>query len=63
MTEQERKDWDALEEAAEKAGGYVDPHPSDIHYDLRAIAKFCKEKGIEPLDMTLRELDQFIIKS
>lgn len=23
MTEQERKDWDALEEAAEKAGGYV----------------------------------------
>ena len=43
MTEQERKDWDALEEAAEKAGGYVDPHPSDIHYDLRAIAKFCKE--------------------
>lgn len=33
------------------------------HYDLRAIAKFCKEKGIEPLDMTLRELNQFIIKS
>lgn len=63
MTEQERKDWDALEEAAEKAGGYVDPQPSDIHYDLRAIAKFCKEKGIEPLDMTLRELNQFIIKS
>ena len=41
----------------------MDPHPSDIHYDLRAIAKFCKEKGIEPLDMTLRELNQFIIKS
>ena len=62
MTEQERKDWDALEEAAEEAGGYVDPHLSDIHYDMRAILKFCKEKGIEPIDMTIRELNQFIIK-
>lgn len=46
MTEQERKDWDALEEAAEKAGGYVDPHPSDIHYDLRAIAKSVRKKAL-----------------
>lgn len=63
MTEQERRDMIELDRLAEEAGGYVDPRPSDIHYDLRAIAKFCKEKGIEPIDMTIRELNRFIIKS
>lgn len=63
MTDKQRRDILEFEEAAERAGGYVDPHPSDIHYDMRAILKFCKEKGIEPIDMTIRELNQFIIKS
>lgn len=51
-----------LDEAAEEAGGYVSPISSnDIHYDYRAIDKYCKEKNIEPLDMTIRELNQFVI--
>lgn len=52
-----------LDEAAEKAGGYVSTlSPQDIHYDYRKIAKYCKEKGIEPIDLTIRELNTFIIQ-
>ncbi len=51
-----------LDEAAERAGGYVSNFTAqDIHYDLRKLAKYCKEKGIEPADLTLRELNQFIV--
>ena len=48
---------------AEKADGYVDSSGSisDIHYDYRAIIAFCRKQGIEPADMTIRELQQFII--
>lgn len=52
-----------LDELAEKAGGYVAPFPGkDTHYNYREISKYCKERGIEPLDLTIRELGRFIIK-
>lgn len=35
---------------------------NEPHYDYRAISKYCKEKGIEPLDMTIRELNSFIVQ-
>ena len=63
MSEIERRRMIELDEAAEKAGGYVSAIKSDdIHYDYRAIAKHCKERGIEPADLTIRELNQFIIQ-
>ena len=63
MSEEDIKKMDALDEAAEKAGGYVAPITDEkVHYDYRKIAKYCKEKGIEPIDMTIRELNQFITK-
>lgn len=53
----------ALDEAAEKAGGYLSPFiDSKTHYDYRKMIAYCREKGIEPLDLTIRELHQFIIK-
>lgn len=52
----------ALDEAAEKAGGFVSSlFVKDIDYDYRKIIKYCKEKGIEPIDMTIRELNSFIL--
>ena len=52
-----------LDEAAERAGGYVSTiSAKDIDYDYRKIAEYCKEKGIEPIDMTIRELNTFIIQ-
>lgn len=69
MSEKERvafiKKLAELDDVAANAGGFVALN-SDIenepHYNYRAISKYCKEKGIEPLDMTLRELNSFIVQ-
>lgn len=62
MSEQEIRDMNRLDELAEKAGGYVAPlGNANTRYDYRKISKYCKEKGIEPLDLTIRELNNFII--
>lgn len=63
MSEEEMEAMRALDEAAERAGGYVSPSfPNALHYDCRKIIAYCREKGIEPLDLTIRELHQFIIE-
>ena len=62
MLEKEINKMAALDEAADMAGGYVSPSLKDnIHYDYRKILAYCKKKGIDPQDLTIRELDQFII--
>lgn len=62
MSESDRRKMVDLDNAAELAGGFVSMTKSeDMHYDYRAINKYCKSKGIEPIDMTIRELNTFII--
>lgn len=52
-----------LDEAAEKAGGFTSIFPAEnVHYNYREISRYCKEKGIEPIDMTIRELNRFIVE-
>ncbi|MBZ4671222.1 MAG: hypothetical protein PWQ76_50 [Clostridiales bacterium] len=54
----------ALDDTAEKAGGFVDAFFSkNIHLDYRKLNTYCKEKGIEPIDLTIRELMRFVIPS
>ena len=63
MSEKEMKDMIVLDEIAEKAGGYVDPtSKSKVHYNYRKILEYCKEKNIEPIDLTVRELQRFIVE-
>ncbi len=63
MSHEEIKKMRALDEAAEKAGGFTSLFPAgDIHYNYREISRYCREKGIEPVDMTIRELNQFIVE-
>lgn len=63
MSETDIKKLRELDDAAEKAGGFVSALKcSEIHYDYRGIINFCKEKGIEPVDLTIRELNGFIIQ-
>jgi len=51
-----------LDETAEKSGSFISSvSEKDIHYNYREINRYCKEKGIEPIDMTIRELNTFII--
>lgn len=63
MSPEEMEAMSKLDQAADEAGGFVDftPPGRDVHYNYSAISKYCKEKGIEPIDMTIRELNKFIV--
>ncbi len=63
MSHEDIKKMKELDEAAEKAGGFTSPvSADDIHYNYREISRYCKEKGIEPIDMTIRELNRFVVE-
>ena len=52
-----------LDEAAEKAGGYVDftpGRPLVMEADYRAMSKYCTERGIKPMDLTDEEYQMFM---
>ena len=62
MSKDDLKKMRDLDEAAEKCGGFTAPiSDKNIHYDYREINRYCKEKGIEPVDMTIRELNKFVL--
>ena len=51
-----------LDRLADEAGGYLAPYSPEnnkIGYDYRAIIKYSREKGIEPINLTPEELEQF----
>lgn len=57
-----RQDMKELDDLAEQAGGYViSPGSDEVRYDYRKIIAYCKKRGIEPVDLTIRELGQFVI--
>ena len=65
MTEQERKQLRELDEASEKAGGFVAFNPdieNEAHYDYRAIIRYCKLNNTEPIRLSSKELEKFKIK-
>jgi len=57
----EKRGWDAIDEAAERAGGYLakPKHPLVIEYDYRAMTKYCAEKSISKMELTDEELKMF----
>lgn len=64
MSEKEFREICELDYIAEEAGGFVDSNSSldnEIHYDYRSILAYCREKNIEPIDMTIREMQKFVI--
>lgn len=62
MSEQEIRNMRELDEIADKAGGFVSPQSSSVQYNYREINEYCKTRGIEPIDLTVRELSKFIIE-
>ena len=50
-----------LDNAAEKAGGYVMPLENKEVVDYRKLLAYCKEHNKDPLDLTLREYNSFVI--
>jgi carbamoylphosphate synthase small subunit len=61
LSEQERRGWEALDSAAERAGGYLakPKRPLVIDYDYRAMTQYCREKGVSKMDLTEEELKLF----
>jgi len=55
------KNWDALDNAAVKAGGYLalPKRPLIIDYDYRAMSRYCREKGVSKMDLSKEELRLF----
>ena len=53
--------WDELETAAEKAGGYLaqPSRPVVMDYDYRAMSKYAAEKGVTSMELTDQERDMF----
>jgi hypothetical protein len=62
LTEKEKRGWDALDEAAKRAGGYLAPpkRPLVVDADYRAMSKYCTERGIDPMDLTEEEHAMFL---
>ena len=53
-----------LDEAAEKAGGYVTYTPGKkliMDYDYRELSNYCRKKCVEPIDLPEEELKLFRI--
>ena len=59
---QELKKLGELDDAADKAGGYVDfPFVPNTSYDYREMLKYCEERHISPTDLSINERNQFIV--
>ena len=61
LSDTQKRGWDALDEAAVRAGGYLASPKRQllIDYDYRAMTKYCREKGIAKTDLTEDELKLF----
>ena len=51
-----------IDDAAERAGGYVVDTPIAEHYDYRKMIKYCRENDKEPTELTQEEIKQFVIE-
>ena len=61
LNDKEKRGWDAIDEAAVQAGGYLAKpvRPLVVEYDYRAMSKYCKERNISKMELTEDELKMF----
>lgn len=61
LSEKEKRGWDAIDEAAVQAGGYLAKpvRPLIVEYDYRAMGKYCKEHNISKMELSEEELRMF----
>ena len=62
MLKEKKIDGLTLDEAAEKAGGYVDyvpGRPLIMDYDYHAMSKYARKKGVVTTELTNDELKMF----
>jgi len=61
FSEKDKRGWDAIDDAAVQAGGYLAKpvRPLVIEYDYKAMNRYCQEKRIPKMDLTEEELKMF----
>jgi len=61
LSDKEKRGWDAIDEAAVQAGGYLAKpvRPLVVEYDYRTMSKYCKERNISKMELTEDELKKF----
>jgi len=61
LSDKEKSGWDAIDEEAMKAGGYLatPKRPLIIEFDYRAMSSYCREKGVTQMDLSDDELKMF----
>ena len=61
LSDADLKGWDALDAAAERAGGYFAPlkRPVIIDYDYREMSRYATKKGVTSMELTEEERDMF----
>ena len=53
-----------LDEAAYEAGGYVACSSGErniVEYDMRELSRYCRERNVEPFELSDNELIRFLI--
>jgi hypothetical protein len=61
LSKAEKCGWDAIDEAAVRAGGYLakPKRPLVIEYDYCAMTEYCREKGVAKMELSKEELKMF----
>ena len=61
LSDFDKRALNALDEAAERAGGYLAPpkRPFIQDYDYRMMSRYCRDKGVTSDDLTEEELKMF----
>jgi len=61
LSNREKRGWDAIDEAAERAGGSLanPKRPLVIEYDYHAMTEYCRSKGVSKMDLSEDELKIF----
>jgi len=61
LSETEKRGWNALDDAAVRAGGYLSKpkRPLIVEYDYHAMSIYCLEKGLTKMDLSEDDLKMF----
>ena len=62
VTRQQIENMTRLDEAAQRAGGYVARQSAGReHYDYRRLLSYCRDTGKKPVELTPDEARQFLL--
>lgn len=58
MKPEEMAEYSAFDDAADKAGGFVDSNPVHVKWNLRDVLEYCRQHSIDPEKLSDEELQE-----